>query len=249
MTTTNHVDTACTLSRTPRSNVPDVDWAGADVGQLWGVDADEAARAGTRAVEQAISQEPEITRTVTAAAAAAGVSCIDLGNRVESPLSVAARICAEQETAAMVHPGQRADSADIVAGMTGILRYTIVEPEHARLAHTTVQIIRNLQEQGWSMSAVGHSYHDGSAYKSISAAGAAPAGGQTYVEIHSSDSLAVIELSRSAYEIYRSPERPPRERLVAKAECQSAATLIVSPEGLDRIKAIGGTPVSINRYS
>lgn len=249
MTTTEHFDAARTLARASRSHVPDVDWAGADARQLRGVDADEAGRAGIRAVEQATSQEPEITRTVIAAASAAGVSCIDLENRVESPLSVAARICIEQETAAAVHTGQRETAADIVAGMTGILRYTVVEPEHARLAHTTVQIIRSLQEHGWSMSEVAHSYHDGSAYKSISATGTAPTGGQAQVEIHSADSLAVIELSRAAYETYRASERTPHERLAAKAECQSAATLIVSPEGLDRIKAIGGTNVSIRRYS
>lgn len=243
--------TAADFAPEHREDVPDVVWAQDDLSDLWNDEADtrSATCAGLLTLEDIKPREPENTSSVMAVAEKAGASCSGLEYRVKSPHSLSRKIRTEQEEAAAQHSEHQQSPEQIAAGMKDITRYTITHADHDQVAPTAEKTVTELQAQGWQISQIKNSYHDGNSYKGLAIIGTAPNGATSEFQIHSEHSLAVKEQSHLPYEIYRDPHQPPKKRLEAKAECQRLATQVPTPKGLDKLTHIGGVPVSQRRYT
>lgn len=228
----------------PTPDAPDVIWRNDDLQEVWGdsVDSRAAACAGLLEMERLKTKEPAITRSVQAAATAAGGSCAHLDFRMKSPASLVRKVRDKQETAART--GAPKSPEEIAGGLKDVVRYTVVEQNHFRLATTTEKTVRSLQDQGWEIREIKNTYSEGASYKGIHVIGTAPSGVTAEVQVHSADSLEVKNRNHGPYEIYRDSSRPKSERRAAQAECERNSASISTPEGLDKLTSIGGVNVS-----
>lgn len=235
--------TAADFAPEPSEGVADVAWKDEDLRAIW---KDEDGRASAcsalRVMERAKAQEPEVTRSVMNVAASSGSECAHLEQRMKSPSSLVRKVRTEQESSAL-HGAD--SSAERIAGeLKDVVRYTVVNQDHSRLATVAAATVQGLQQQGWTIRRIKNTYSDGSAYKGIHIIGTAPNGVTCEVQVHSSESLAVKNQNHVPYEIYRDASAPKRSRREARQECVRRSARIATPEGLDLLTEIGGVNVS-----
>lgn len=231
------------------SPIPALAWTDWDTQSVARKHADSAARAAVDIWESAREVDNELTADIVNAASKSGMTCDALAQRILSSLELREMIVCYQNDRASVHGDYRASEATLIASLGGPFRFTLRVANHDHLPQAVIQFVRTLQADGWGIDEIAHSYHDQSLRKAFTLTATAQCGGRTKIRVHSDDSVAVEELAAPAWTVYTDPTRPVSERQAAKGQCWESATLIPSPEGLDRITAIGGVPVSIKLYT
>lgn len=231
------------------SHVPPLSWTDADVQAEARKYTDSAARAAVKVWDCACGIDADLTAGIVNAAAEAEMTCCDLSQRILSPLELRTMIIRYQNERASVHGDYRVPESALVEALGGPHRFTVRVAGHDRLPRAVVQFVRTLQAGEWSIEEIAHSYHDESPRKAFAITATSPQGGRTVIRLHSGDSIAAEELAARDWAVYTDSTRPVLERQAAKEQCKESAGLVPSPEGLDRITAIGGVSVSIKRYT
>lgn len=231
------------------TRIPPLAWTEADVQKVARNHQDSAARAAVKLWEAACELDTDLTADIVSAADEAEMACIGLPQRIQSPSGLRETLLGYQDEHASVHGEYRAPAEAVIGDRGGPFRFTALVTAHERLLHSAVQFVRSLQSRGWAINAVVHSYRQGSVRKAFAITAIAPGGGRTKIRLHSSDSIAAEELAAEDWQIYTDSTRSVRERQAAKGQCQESAALVPTPDGLDRITAIGGVSVSIKLYT
>lgn len=229
--------------------IPALSWTDRQTKAVERKHTDPAARAALTIWESARELDNELSASVVDAAAAAGMTCDALPQRILSPLELRDAIMRYQDSRASVHGDYRASETAVIDSLGGPFRFALRVANHDQLPRAAVEFVRTLQVGGWRVDEIAHSYHDESLRKAFTLIATAECGGRTKIRVHSDDSIAAEELAAAAWAIYTDPARPIPERQAAKGQCRESAALVPSPEGLARITAIGGVPVSIKLYT
>ena len=231
------------------SPIPALAWTDWDTQAVARRDAIRSARAAANIWESAREVDSELTADIVNAASESGMTCDALAQRIISSQELREMIVCYQNDRASVHGDYRVPEATLIDSFGGPFRFTLRITDHDHLPRAVVQLVRTLQADGWTIDEIAHSYHDQSLRKAFTLIGIAQRGGRTKIRVHSDDSVAAEELAAPAWVVYTDPTQPVADRQAAKRQCRESAALIPSPEGLDRITAIGGVPVSIKRYT
>lgn len=229
--------------------IPALSWTDRQAKSVERKHADPAARAAVSIWESARELDNELASSIVDAAEAVGMTCDALPQRILSPLELREAIVSYQDSHASVHGDYRASETAVIDSLGGPFRFTLRIANHDQLPRAAVEFVRTLQTGGWTVDEIAHSYHDQSLRKAFALTATARCGGRTKIRVHSDDSIAAEELAAGAWEIYTDRERPVPERQAAKGQCRESAALVPVPEGLGRITAIGGVPVSIKLYT
>lgn len=231
------------------THIPPLEWTDADAQKVVRNHQDSAARAAVQLWEAACEIDTGLTTDIVSAAEEAEMACIGLTKRVQSPAEMRETLLSYQDERASVHGEYRAPAATVIGDRGGPFRFTVLVTTHDRLLHSAVRFVRALQSREWEIDAIVHSYRRGSLRKAFAITATAPNGGRTNIRLHSNDSIAAEELAAEDWKTYTDSVKGARERQAAKGQCQESAALVPAPDGLDRITAIGGVPVSIKLYT
>ncbi|GAA4660318.1 hypothetical protein GCM10025779_28600 [Arthrobacter cryoconiti] len=189
-------------------------------------------------------EEPAITSAVMSAVPA-GAKAHGLEFRVKSPSSLARKIHDRVKLAARSeHPKT---PAEVAAGMTDIVRYTIEARDHDALVPTAKASIRKLTSQGFEVVEAEHSYVDGSGYKGLHLLVRSPTGRTFELQFHSARSQQVKDDVHLVYEDARRLDPGDPGRPILEAKMKSMSNGLPQPPGIDSLRRLGGVPVQVRK--
>lgn len=229
---------ASDLAPRPAEGVPPVAWAGDDLTPLWEQYPSSSVCAGLGRLEGVSGREPAITERMRDVSGAAGGSLAGLEYRMKSPDSLVRKVHDRTTEAAAEDPGAGQSSAEEqAAGLKDVVRYTVTTADHDQLTETAVQTASGLQDRGCRIKEVKNFYRPGSTYKGVHFIVETPEGETTEVQVHSTRSLEIKEESHLHYEIARSADAEPAERMAATRRCQELADSLPDPPGIEGLEA------------
>lgn len=122
----------------------------------------------------------------------------------------------------------------VAQSLKDVVRYTVVHPQHDKLAEATKNVASTLKANGWEITGYKNFYaKDDAPYKGIHIIGKTPSGEYSEVQIHSVDSLAVKNQNHVDYEVYRDSTRSPSDRKKAQTACKQRSSKLSAPKDLD----------------
>lgn len=226
--------TAEDLAPKTRDSVPDVAWRDEDLAPLHASYAPGTVCAGFSTVERACSREPGITTDLQAIATSSGARLEGLAHRVKSPSSLVRKI--ETNLREVDDEGGSSTPEAEAGKLNDVIRYTVVEDQHAQLTGTAQRTAEGLKAQGYTLKKAKVIYDEGSPYKGVHLIVVSPSGVSSEVQVHSAQALAVKERSHVPYEVARDPDASPQDRAKAQQECVDLWRQIPAPPGIAELQ-------------
>lgn len=233
----------------PREDRPDVYWPGEPApAELWQRYPAPVAAEAVGSLLDARDDEEQITSDVIAATAGEGRRAYGLEFRMKSPSSLARKIAdrTDRSSRAAARPVAPRDVAD---RLTDLVRYTVVSSNHDEVVPTARSVVDSLIRRGYSVVEAEHSYIEGNPYKGLHLLVRSPAGRIVELQVHSENSQHVKDEIHVDYELERDTDRPLIERAEARLRMERRSAQVTTPDGLTRLRTLGGVRVETKRYA
>jgi Region found in RelA / SpoT proteins len=169
-----------------------------------------------------------------------------LGFRVKSPSSLARKILSRlRRDRAAIGEGT---ARDVAAGLTDVLRYTVVCADHDTIPRTATAMVGALASRSYSLIGAEHSYVDDNPYKGLHLLVASPTGRVFELQIHSELSQKVKDELHVDYELERDMDAGWEERAAARARMERLSASVATPAGLAEMTHLGDVAVRMKAY-
>jgi hypothetical protein len=229
---------------------PDVAWSalGAEVAPaaLWDAHPPAVAAEAVAVIAEARAVEEEITADFLAALPR-GTYPHGLEFRMKSPSSLARKL-ETKARAGLGDPNEPQSLQRASDKLTDILRYTAVTSDHDQVAKTVKSTIARLRKTGYSVVEAEHSYVTENPYKGVHIL--VRRGDERPIELqfHSTLSQRIKDANHVDYETERDLSVPYADRAAARNRMIDRSNQIPAPAGLERLKTIGGVPLTVKTY-
>lgn len=238
------------LSPEPVEGRPDVDWRDSEKepapAVLWEQYPSPIAAEAVAVIAEARDIEAATTSDILAALPR-GTRPDGLEFRMKSPSSLARKLESKAE-AGMADPNEPQAIQKISDKLTDILRYTAISEQHDNLPSTVRSTVKRLQARGYLVVEADSSYVDSNPYKAIHVLLRKGSGRPIEVQFHSDLSAKVKVDNHLDYEIDRDIRQPFADRAAARARMVANWSAVPAPQGLSKIKTIGGVPLVEKSY-
>ncbi len=238
------------LSPEPVEGRPDVDWresaAEPAPAVLWDRHPSPIAAEAVAVIAEARDIEAATTSEILAALPR-GTRPDGLAFRMKSPSSLARKLESKAE-AGMVDPNEPQAMQKVSDKLTDILRYTAISEKHDDLRRTVRSTVKSLQASGYTVVEADSSYVDSNPYKGIHVLLRKGDERPIEVQFHSELSQRVKDDNHLDYEIERDIRQPFADRAAARARMVANWSTVPAPQGLSKIKTIGGVPLVEKSY-
>jgi hypothetical protein len=202
--------------------------------EIAGLHGADATAQSLRLLASAAEVERQLTDDLVSSLAD-GTSAYQLESRLKSPQSLARKFRKMARTQFSKQP------------IDDVARYTVVAADADDLVPTSRETWGSLSRQGWTINGAVHSYAEGSRYKGLHLY-LQKYGERVEVQIHSQDSIELMDRTRPLYLLERDSSQPRDKRTEARNAAIALSAQLRKPRGIDDLTSLGGLPVEIRVY-
>lgn len=176
---------------------------------------------------------------------------VDLSKRLKSPASMSRKLASEAVSEGYYLDSLDAEQANSIAeSLNDIVRYTFLCEKHDDITRIIQESSEKLLCKGYETVQIKNSYIDGNRYKGFSIVWEHPTNKENFeIQYHSEMSLRLKKDSHRLYRVLRNFENSFEERSAAVQQCQEIYDALPTPEGLNNLKKIGSSVVSLKQYA